>query len=223
MCAVSHRRLRLQVRGHGVVVILLADRIRFDQRLVALCKRLCRSIRRHGAVVTCLVGRRVDLIELLPCLDILTFDEQPLQNDAVDLWPHVGGTVAVHASGQLGGDRHRLSMHGDDRDFRRWRGRRRSLLPTAREHYHGQEGEVNHDHDPGSEATASRPEPARVSKTSDTGLRRSHGLPPWSSWSTLSPERLSSDSLRRSTICHRTIYLGVAYEPSCRSRYQLAE
>ncbi len=130
-----HRRLRLQVRGHGIVVILLADRIRFGQRLVAFRERPGGSIRRDGAVVTGLVGRRVDLIELLPCLDVAALDEQPLQNDAVDLRSHVGGTVARHASGKLGGDRHRLSLHGDDRDLRRRRGRRRGLMPTAGEQH----------------------------------------------------------------------------------------
>ena len=137
--------LRLEMRGHGIIVILLADGIRFGQRFVAFRECPGGSIRRNGAVVTGFVGRRINLVELLPCLDIAPLDEEPLQNDAVDLWSHVGGTVARHASGKLGGNQHRLSFYGDHRDFRGWRVRRRGLVPAAGEQHHGQNGRSDRD------------------------------------------------------------------------------
>ena len=126
-----HRRLRLQRRGNGIVVVLFADRIGFGQGLVALRERPSRSFGRHGAVVSGFVGRRIDLIQLLARLDLAALNEQPLQDDAVHLRSHVGRAQGVCSSGQLSRDWHRLGLHGDDGDFRRWRGGRRPMTATA--------------------------------------------------------------------------------------------
>jgi hypothetical protein len=121
------------MRGPGIVVILLADRIHLGQLLVAFRERQSGAFAATALVVGDLIRRRVDLVELLPLLHIAAFEEQPFQDDAVDLRSHVGVTNAGHSSRKLGGDRHRPSVHGDDGDLRR--GWRRAPLPTAAERH----------------------------------------------------------------------------------------
>ncbi len=104
----------------GVVVILLADGIGLRKRLVALCLQPGGLGGRRGTVVSRLVQRRIDLVELLPLLHVRAFDEHALQNDAVHLRADLGDLVWDHAAGQIGRQADALRLQCDD--FYRYRG-----------------------------------------------------------------------------------------------------
>jgi len=123
------------------VVILLADCIRLGQRLVAVGMCARRSAAADGAVVARLVGLPVDLVELLPGLEVAASTNSRFR-DSVDLWRTSAVRVTCDSSGKLGGNG-TAWLHGDDRDFRRRRGRRRALCFTAAEQRHGQDGEAH--------------------------------------------------------------------------------
>ncbi len=120
-----HRRLGLQVGGIGVGVLLLAHGLVGDQQLVALGLLLGRSQVGLGALVVGLVGGGVDLVELLPGLDVAAFLEQALEDDAVHLGTHLGDAERIGPARQLGIQGHRLRFQGHDPDLRRLRRRRR--------------------------------------------------------------------------------------------------
>ena len=69
---------------------------------------------RQGAVIGGLIGRRVDLIQLLPGLHLAALDEGALGDEPADLRPHIGGEVGGRAPRQLGGERHGLCLERDD-------------------------------------------------------------------------------------------------------------
>ena len=73
----------------------------------------------------------VNLVKLLASLDVGTFNEQPLQNHAANLWPHLGDAVGRGATGQLGRQRHVLRFQRQGRDFPRRGGSAFLRLPTT--------------------------------------------------------------------------------------------
>jgi hypothetical protein len=120
------------LRGDGVDVVLLADRVGFDERLVALGLR--RRLRQVGLGARdlrldrgdlALQRRRVDLEQQLAGLDVAAFDEDALEQDARNARAHLGDARRLEAAGQFGDEADGLRLHRHHADF----GRRR---PAAR-------------------------------------------------------------------------------------------
>jgi hypothetical protein len=130
-------RLGLPQRGLGQVEILLADGARADQRAVAVDRDrggggrgLVALERRLGAVQGRLIGRRIDLVELLARLDLGALGEEPLADHAADLRADLGGAEGRGPARQFRGDGHGLLAEGHHGD-RRGRWRRRGSLSTG--------------------------------------------------------------------------------------------
>ena len=147
-----HVGLGLLLRGDHVDIFLLADGVRFHQRLVAL--RLRRGLGQVGLrLAECclgagkrrLVGRRIDLVQHLAGLDFAAFCEQALEHHAVDAGAHLGHADRFHPAGQLGLERDGREPDRDDADFRRRAiaaPRRGGIFAAAcRKHVKGNQGE----------------------------------------------------------------------------------
>jgi hypothetical protein len=140
----GHIGLGLRLRGLGVDVILLADRVGCAQRLEArglggglhgVGLRL--GQRGLGAVHGGLVGRGIDLEQHLAGLHVAAFAEEALLHDARHPRPHLRHARGLDAPGQFGRERHGLRRHGDHAHFGRWGcagagPRGRLLLPPTR-------------------------------------------------------------------------------------------
>ena len=105
------------LRRDGVDVVLLADRVGFDQRLVALgLRRRLRQVglgardRRLDRRDLALQRRRVDLEQQLAGLDVAAFDEHALQQDARHARAHLGDARGLEPAGQLGDQADRLRL-----------------------------------------------------------------------------------------------------------------
>jgi hypothetical protein len=66
-----------------------------------------------------LIGSGIDLVELLPSLDLHPFGEQALQDDTVDLRPDFGQPCGRGAAGQFRRDIDRLRLERHDPHLRR--------------------------------------------------------------------------------------------------------
>lgn len=120
----GHLRFRLGERGNGIVEILFADGVLFDEALIALRLGLRaghRSFRlpqsRDGAVIGRLVGRRIDLVERRTFGDFAPLGEQALLNDAGHLGTHLGRLRRDDPTGKLRGYRHRLRAQRHDAEL----------------------------------------------------------------------------------------------------------
>lgn len=51
------------------------------------------------AVIICLIGRGIDLVQGLACLYIAAFSEITIQYDPANLWANFGYTVSIGAAG----------------------------------------------------------------------------------------------------------------------------
>lgn len=134
----AHVGGRLPLRGHRIVVLLLADRVRGDEHLVARDERVLRREvrlrlreRRLRAVQLRDIGCRIDLVQALAGLDVAAFGELAPQHDAVDPCAHLRDQIGARTARQFGDDRHGLRLDGDDADFGRLRGRSRFFFPHA--------------------------------------------------------------------------------------------
>jgi hypothetical protein len=130
------------LRGHGVVVVLLAHRIGRHQHLVArhegvLCDEVGLRLgkRRLGVIERGDVRRRIDLVQALTGLHDRAFGELAAQHDAVDPCAHLRNEEGVGAARQFADDRHTARLDRDDTHFGSLRRRRRLLLPARCEHY----------------------------------------------------------------------------------------
>ena len=129
---------RLLQRGLRVVVVLLADRLLFAQRHVAIGFQLRGGERgfrvrelRLGAAVRGLIQRVVDLIQRLARLNDAALGEQPLLQNAVHLRAHVGDFVRQRPPGQFGGEHRLLRLNRDHAHFGRAALRRPALSALA--------------------------------------------------------------------------------------------
>ncbi len=115
----------MQSFGIGVVVFLLGNGLLVDQLLVALGQRAGRLQVGLGVGQVGLVHGWVDLVELLPFLDVAAFLEQALEDDAIDLRTHFGDAESAGAPRQFRGQGEGLRLQGNDADqrsLRCWRG-----------------------------------------------------------------------------------------------------
>ena len=128
-------RLPLLQAAHRIVQILLADGVGLGKRAVAVDRglrgfhhRLIVLQSRLRAGKRGLIGRGIDLVQQLPGLDLITFDEGPLEDHASNLRPHLGHAEGRGAPRQVGRQRHGFGMQRHHlhfrRRWRRWRGRR---------------------------------------------------------------------------------------------------
>ena len=116
-------RLRLARRGDGVGVILPADRLGIGERLVTLGLDAggfgagLRALEVGGGLGSGgAIDARVDLVERLTGADQRAFSEQPAADDAANLRADVRALEGGGAAGQLGGDRGRNGLDGDEAD-----------------------------------------------------------------------------------------------------------
>src|SRR5580692_9001797 len=93
---------RLHICADGVVIVLATNGIRSDEHPVSLRQRMSGFCCRGRAVIACLIGRRIYLIQLLTGFDFAALYEKPFQDDPVDLWANVRGPEGGDASRQLG-------------------------------------------------------------------------------------------------------------------------
>ncbi len=107
-------RLGLQAGRARLVIGLLAHRLVLDQFGVAVGQRLAGRQAGLGTLQGCLVHRRIDLVELLPGLDLATLGEQAPLDDAIDLRTNLGDAVGAGTAWQIGGYRKRLCLQGHD-------------------------------------------------------------------------------------------------------------
>ena len=89
----------LSRRRHRIVIVLLTDRVGLGQGLVALGLQSRGLGGGRRTVIGGLIKSRIDLVELLPFLDVAPLDEHPLQNDAVHLGPDLGDFVGHRSPG----------------------------------------------------------------------------------------------------------------------------
>ena len=111
---------------HGVVVVLLADRVRRDEDLVARGQGVLRGhvglrLRERclGRIQCRDVRRRIDLVEPLARLHFRAFCEFTTQHDAVDPCTNLRDEECARAARQFADDRNGGRLDGDDADFGR--------------------------------------------------------------------------------------------------------
>ena len=120
------------LRGNRSIILLLADRLFGQQRLIAADHLPCvgggrlragklgaRRIDVRGQLA------RIDAEQRLARGDIATFLEQAALDDPVDARAHFGSAIGLHAAGQLDDIGHRLRPDRHDVDLGRRRRRRR--------------------------------------------------------------------------------------------------
>ncbi len=135
----SHISLGLLLRRHGVGVFLLADRIGFDQRLVALGQ--CASLRQIGFSTRltsfCAGGgggvwRGVNTEEWLTGFYIAAFTEQALLQNTGGTRPDLRDARSLKAAGKFGYQTNVALLHRHHTDLsRRRRGAARRLATFA--------------------------------------------------------------------------------------------
>ena len=90
--------------SNGLVVLLLTDVFRTHERNVTFYRQMRDggggfTFRQFAfrAVITCLIGRWIDLVQGLACLHIAAFSDITIQYDPTNLWANFGNTKSIGA------------------------------------------------------------------------------------------------------------------------------
>ena len=101
----NHGGIGLASISNGLVVLLLTDVFRTHERNVTFYRQMRDggggfTFRQFAfrAVITCLIGRGIDLVQRLACLHIAAFSEIATQYDPANLWANFGYTVSIGAA-----------------------------------------------------------------------------------------------------------------------------
>ena len=122
----GHRHVGIGLRRRclGLVIHLLADGVDLHQLGIPFGHGAGRGGGGFGLAHTGLGAgmgrlktRRIDLVQHLPGLDQCTFGEQPLLQNAADLWPDLRHYRGHGAARQLGVEGHTFGLEGDHTDL----------------------------------------------------------------------------------------------------------
>ena len=113
-----NRTLGLGPGGHGIVVLLTADRVGIEQTLVPFGQVLGRLQVGFRACQLRFIGARINLIQLLTLLHLTAFGKQALLQNTRDLGADFRDAVGAGAAGQVSGQRQGFRLDGVDTDLR---------------------------------------------------------------------------------------------------------